>query len=70
MKVKKKRGSSWIWDNILQGKDLLLKKGRWIVGDGNSIRVWEDVWLDRDLRDHHNGNNILVSSLIDSTNKQ
>lgn len=33
------------WHSILVGRDLLLKNLGWIVGDGASIRLWEDPWL-------------------------
>ena len=39
MRVKKKGGRSWIWDSILKGRDLFLKGGKWVVGDGNTIQV-------------------------------
>ena len=42
LRVKKKGGRSWIWDSILKGRDLFLKGGKWVVGDGNTIRVWKD----------------------------
>ena len=42
IKVRKLASASWIWTSILQGHDLLVKAGKWIVRDGKSIRVQED----------------------------
>lgn len=41
------RGStpSWIWCSLLEGKDLLHKGIRWNVGNGDSIKFWEDEWV-------------------------
>ena len=35
---------SYSWRNLWGAKSLLLDGLRWRVGDGTSIRVWEDVW--------------------------
>lgn len=37
--------ASWIWSSILEGRDLLLKGLVWRVGDGKSIKVWDDKWI-------------------------
>lgn len=42
LEVPKKKGCSWIWASILQGRDFLSKHGRWIVGNGESIKIWKD----------------------------
>ena len=36
---------SYAWSNILKGQDVLMKGARWRVGYGESIGVWNDVWL-------------------------
>ena len=33
------------WRGILKGRDLLLKNLGWIVGNGDSISIWNDPWL-------------------------
>lgn len=41
------RGSSpsWIWCSLMEGKRLLQEGLRWNVGNGVSIRFWEDKWI-------------------------
>ncbi|XP_016192574.1 uncharacterized protein LOC107633463 [Arachis ipaensis] len=39
------RNASWIWKSILEGRDFLRKKGRWSVGSGEGIDIWEDNWV-------------------------
>lgn len=36
---------SYAWRSIWEAIDLLEKGFQWRVGDGQSIRVWKDVWL-------------------------
>ncbi|XP_013616804.1 PREDICTED: uncharacterized mitochondrial protein AtMg00310-like [Brassica oleracea var. oleracea] len=36
------------WQSILVGRDLLAKNLGWIVGNGDSIKVWDDAWLTLD----------------------
>ena len=63
---------SWIWASILQGRDFLKNHGRWIVGDGRSIKLWRDKWLPSNFITNANpiDENALVESLIDHKNKQ
>ena len=37
--------SSYAWNSILKGSDVLLKRARWRVGCGESINVWSKSWL-------------------------
>ncbi|KAL8158927.1 LOW QUALITY PROTEIN: hypothetical protein V2J09_000464 [Rumex salicifolius] len=38
---------SYSWKSILQALNGVIKKGKsWNLGDGHSIRFWEDSWLD------------------------
>lgn len=70
--MKKRRGVSRIWDSILHVREVLLKGGEWMVGDGNSIRLWKDKWLPNLLEPYQMDHNpeLRVSDLIDYTNKQ
>ncbi|KAF7824555.1 reverse transcriptase [Senna tora] len=43
--VKAKKDSSWVWRSLLQGRDFLKKHVAWQVGNGDSIRVWQDKWV-------------------------
>lgn len=36
---------SYIWSGLWQAKELLKKGYRWVVGNGENIRVYEDAWL-------------------------
>lgn len=40
-----KPGISYSWRSILRGIDLLKEGLIWRVGDGSSIRIWEDPWI-------------------------
>lgn len=33
------------WHGILVGRNLALKHAGWVIGDGASVRVWDDAWL-------------------------
>ncbi|XP_056862473.1 uncharacterized protein LOC130510143 [Raphanus sativus] len=48
LRCKKPSGSSHGWNSILVGRDLLLKKLGWVIGDGSKIKIWEDAWLSLD----------------------
>lgn len=36
------------WKSILAGREILRKGLSWAVGDGESIRIWDDPWLSFD----------------------
>ncbi|KAL5781697.1 hypothetical protein ACOSP7_006726 [Xanthoceras sorbifolium] len=42
------RMPSFTWRSILWGRDVLLKGLRWKIGNGESVRVYEDSYLPRD----------------------
>lgn len=45
---------SKIWNNILKSRSLLKEGVRWKIGNGRSIRFWEDSWIGRkSLADSH-----------------
>jgi hypothetical protein len=37
--------SSFIWRSIAQAKEVIVKGSRWCVGNGATIRIWQDNWL-------------------------
>ncbi|XP_020969282.1 uncharacterized protein LOC110267813 [Arachis ipaensis] len=37
--------ASWIWRSMLEGRDFLRRKGRWSVGSGEGIHIWDDNWV-------------------------
>ncbi|KAL8156575.1 hypothetical protein AgCh_001610 [Apium graveolens] len=39
------RGVSYVWSGIWQAKEALKQGFRWVLGDGEDIRVFEDAWL-------------------------
>ncbi|XP_033134013.1 uncharacterized protein LOC117127539 [Brassica rapa] len=45
MEVTEKSAISHGWRGVLIGRDLLKENLGWVVGDGASIRIWEDPWL-------------------------
>ena len=70
--ARKKRGMSWIWASILQGRDFLKTHGRWIIGDGQYVQIWYDKWLLDNIKlpTPVNGYEFRVNSLIDSSSNQ
>lgn len=72
LEASKKKGCSWVWSSILQGRDFLLNYGRWIVGDGETIRIWKDNWLPGEISVHNQNNDSdeRLSSIIDHVNKR
>jgi hypothetical protein len=49
LQAKPKRDMSYTWHSIMSGLSLLKKAAFiWRIGDGASIRMWEDEWLPRD----------------------
>lgn len=37
---------SYTWRSLHSSQDLLRLGCRWEIGDGTSIRVWEEPWID------------------------
>ena len=50
MKVTYSSTESHGWRGILIGRDLIKANSWWTVGDGVSIEVWDDPWLDTSTR--------------------
>jgi ribonuclease HI len=42
-------GMSYTWRSILKGLEVLKKGLIWRVGDGSSIKIWEDPWIPRGI---------------------
>lgn len=45
MECTKKSNSSYGWQGVLIGRDLLAENLGWVVGDGKSITTWYSPWL-------------------------
>ncbi|KAJ1406140.1 hypothetical protein SESBI_25309 [Sesbania bispinosa] len=45
MTAKKGRQPSWMWASNLEGRDLLLRHGRWLVASGQQIKVGKHNWV-------------------------
>lgn len=58
------------WRSVLLGRDLLIKNLGWLVGNGQSIQVWHDAWLNTSNQERPMGPpnqahlEILVSDLM------
>ncbi|XP_015965879.1 uncharacterized protein LOC107489637 [Arachis duranensis] len=39
------RGTSWIWKSIMHAKNFLLRNGRWLIRNGEKVRILEDNWI-------------------------
>ncbi|XP_072058188.1 uncharacterized protein [Arachis hypogaea] len=40
-----KKGASWIWRSLLQGRELLKESAKWSIGNGSKVRIWKDNWI-------------------------
>lgn len=40
-----KVGGSWGWRSISTGITEIRNKLHWLIGDGNSVKVWDDTWV-------------------------
>lgn len=47
-KAKNKNGCSWAWENILEGRDLLLTHDFWQIGDGKTTQIFKDKWVEKE----------------------
>jgi hypothetical protein len=41
------KSASYTWKIILHGRDLLREGLVWRIGNGSSVKVWEDNWIPR-----------------------
>ena len=57
---------SFFWRSILAARDLLRRGIRWSVGNGQSVKIWEDNWGVPDLQKRPHAREVeWVSELID-----
>ncbi|XP_026416098.1 uncharacterized protein LOC113311480 [Papaver somniferum] len=47
MHAKKKRNSSWAWQSVHNMMGFIREFSCWVIGDGGTVRIWEDIWLPR-----------------------
>ncbi|GAA0185648.1 hypothetical protein LIER_32936 [Lithospermum erythrorhizon] len=45
--AKVRGNSSFGWRSLLEGRQVLKKGMRWLVGDGKDIDIWKDPWMSR-----------------------
>ena len=63
------------WRSVLLGRDLLLQNLGWLVGNGESINIWDDPWLSLTSQERPMGPpneahvKLSVADLIDHTTK-
>ncbi|KAJ1408204.1 Endonuclease/exonuclease/phosphatase superfamily [Sesbania bispinosa] len=64
--AKKGTSPSWMWSSILEGRDLLLRHGRWQMGPGDQIKAGKYNWVAAGLSLQHHliGDDFLVSELM------
>ena len=36
---------SYVWQSILQAKDVIKKGAYWQIGDGSQVQIWGNMWL-------------------------
>ncbi|RYR51692.1 hypothetical protein Ahy_A06g026672 [Arachis hypogaea] len=49
-KARAHRGASWVWRNILEGRNFLRRKGSWSIGNRSEVEVWGDNWVEEKHR--------------------
>lgn len=65
------KSASFTWKSIIWGRELLKEGLVWRVGDGSSIKIWDQNWIPREgacypLGYRDNSNVAYVSDLLDS----
>ena len=66
----KSSSGSFAWKSILWARHLIEKGARWRVGDGKSIRIFQDAWLpteSRKISSHHSDLDLTQLYLLSST---
>jgi hypothetical protein len=73
--VEVKPTDSQFWKGLMEVRDDFFRRGRFVVGNGNTIRFWEDKWLgSRPLAEHYPNlynivqrKNVRVSDVLSSS---
>uniref|UniRef100_A0A803PUH4 Reverse transcriptase n=1 Tax=Cannabis sativa TaxID=3483 RepID=A0A803PUH4_CANSA len=47
LQAKCQPGASSIWQGITWGRQIIVEGARWRVGNGRTVRIWEDKWIPR-----------------------
>ena len=64
------------WRGVLIGRDLLTKNIGWVIGNGHSISIWRDLWLNLSKQESPMGPpteqsaGLMVSALVDANSGQ
>lgn len=45
MEAPDSRVGSYAWRSILQGRDVIAHGSCWRIGNGNSMKIWQQHWL-------------------------
>ena len=43
--AKESSSASYAWKSLLKGRNVIIKRAVWRVGDGKQVRIWGDSWL-------------------------
>lgn len=47
LEVRGSRSNSYAWTSILKGRDVILRGSCWWIGNGKSVKIWQNHWLPR-----------------------
>ena len=39
------KNGSYAWRSIIKGREVIMRGMRWRIGDGSSVRIYQDSWL-------------------------
>lgn len=70
LQATQRRNGSWAWMSLLHGRQVILLSAKWRIGNGDSIDICKDRWLESGdlIVDHPNLPCSKVSDLMDSNN--
>ncbi|OMO97058.1 reverse transcriptase [Corchorus capsularis] len=71
------RNPSFLWRSLLAGRKVIIEGSRWRIGNGMTVKVWEDKWINNstDFKPHPLpgtlcNDQLRVSDLIDHVEKR